>query len=328
LDKSCANISGMGENLELFEQYENVEGAKKRILSYMPTHFVFCSLPLKNPKEDVREYEKRYNKYRMRIEGGKGIPGGKYARLLLTLFATEAVVRKSEDPNEKVILKYDSVKQLINRLGVGRAPYEKDITELLKRFAYSHIYFEITERKEYIKSEFKIAQDSDIPERGTIKLESVINVPFFLAYNRVEYKEKEHENGKSKKIVIILSPSFTEMVRNHSVPVDYDIYKEISRPLGKDLYVWLTYRNNGPIPAEGIHITRKKLMEQFYNDINGYERQYYAILIDEIKEIKNKYYPELKVTFKEDYNGIILYKSERKIKPKDVRYVPLINNGL
>ena len=46
----------------------------------------------------------------------------------------------------------------------------------------------------------------------------------------------------------------------------------------------------------------------------------YNRILEQISEIKNKYYPELKVSFDRTGNGITLYKSPTPILKDDTRY--------
>ena len=53
----------------------------------------------------------------------------------------------------------------------------------------------------------------------------------------------------------------------------------------------------------------------------------YGRIIDQIKEIKEKYYPELKVNFDKGGTGVTLFKSPVPVLKDDVRYA-LISSSL
>ena len=53
----------------------------------------------------------------------------------------------------------------------------------------------------------------------------------------------------------------------------------------------------------------------------------YSRIIEQIKEIKKNYYPELKIDFDSTGAGITLYKSPVPVLKDDVRYA-LISSGL
>ena len=51
------------------------------------------------------------------------------------------------------------------------------------------------------------------------------------------------------------------------------------------------------------------------------ERTNYNYILNQIREIKEKYYPELNVSINRDGDGITLRKSVPQILPEDSRYV-------
>jgi hypothetical protein len=167
----------------------------------------------------------------------------------------------------------------------------------------------------------------EIPQQGFIQLKSVVNVPFFYKYTSAKIVRKEYKKGQSIGVDITLSAPFAEMAQRHPVPIDFNVYRSINSALGKDVYSWLVYRNNGPIPEAGLEISRKNLIEQFSSEEQkDIESQNYQRIIEEIQDIKLHYYPELNIKFidRGAWRGIILYKSELVIKKDDLRYVPLI----
>ena len=94
--------------------------------------------------------------------------------------------------------------------------------------------------------------------------------------------------------------------------------------MGKDIYAWLVYRNNGI--EKPTFIPREKLVEQFMpvNEeldklatMKAFSNNYNKIL-SLIKEIKEKYYNELNIGL--DDSGITLYKSPTPILKDDTRY--------
>ena len=140
----------------------------------------------------------------------------------------------------------------------------------------------------------------------------------------VQYKEADDGSGDKKSFAfkIILSPEFAAFCKKHAVPINYTVYKSISSAIGKDIYAWLVYRNNSI--TEPIFIPRHKLVEQF-NPVDDAKNQnqenvsYFRIL-ENIKEIKEKFYPELKFSIDKSGEGITLYKSPAPILANDTRY--------
>ena len=73
-----------------------------------------------------------------------------------------------------------------------------------------------------------------------------------------------------------------------------------------------------------MFIPKEKLVEQFLPvGDESHPKQLttnYNRILEQISEIKNKYYPELKVSFDRTGNGITLYKSPTPILKDDTRY--------
>ena len=51
------------------------------------------------------------------------------------------------------------------------------------------------------------------------------------------------------------------------------------------------------------------------------ERQNFKYIVDQILQIKHKYYPDLKFYVDKDLLGLTLYKSPNIMAPKDPRYI-------
>ena len=114
------------------------------------------------------------------------------------------------------------------------------------------------------------------------------------------------------------------------MPISYTVYKAISSAVGKDIYAWLTYRNNSIKPGKSIFVSSKSLVDQFMPVKEGghenQERTNYNYIIGQIKEIKEKYYPELKVGINTEGDVITLWRSAPQILPEDSRYVLITAN--
>ena len=92
--------------------------------------------------------------------------------------------------------------------------------------------------------------------------------------------------------------------------------------MGKDIYAWLVFRNNGL--KEPVFIPRDKLVEQFMpvgeNKDPNTVNVNYAFIVNQLNEIKKKYYPELKLEFESQGSGITLFKSPTPVIKNDTRY--------
>jgi hypothetical protein len=126
------------------------------------------------------------------------------------------------------------------------------------------------------------------------------------------------------KFKVVLSANFAGFCQQHAVPINYTVYKDIASPAGKDIYAWLVYRNNGIKKDKPVFVPRNKLIEQFMpvgEDSDPKTANVnYSRIIEQIKEIKKKYYPELKVDIDSLGAGITLHKSPTPVLKEDVRY--------
>jgi len=275
-------------------------------LSYIPSQFIFTNLPVKCPNKNQIIYKKEYGdkvKVSITMMGENGIPGGRYARLLMCLFTTEAVVRKEK----KVILEYANIREVLKKIKLPSSR-GKEIKEQLDRFAKCKVTIEIKYKEENKENKEKI------------KVEGVNNMLFIQNYIKITVRKRK---TNEERIIIEFTTDFTEVAQNHAVPIDYDIYANIKSPLGNDLYSWFVYKNNGYIGQEGLFVSRRQLLEQF-NKENQNEPQAYEWITQQIKTIKEKHYPGLNVNIHKDFSGITLYKSVQVIQSKDIRYIPII----
>ena len=157
-------------------------------------------------------------------------------------------------------------------------------------------------------------------------------MPFLEGFR---YLTLEDSTGNKKNISfeVVLNEKFVKLCENHSVPIDYSVYSQISSPLGKDLYAWFVYRNNSLDTDKPLFIPRKSLVEQFMpvgegaKDKKAMERNNYNLIKERVEEIKEKYYPHLDVTFDKDGNGMTLHRSPNVISTEEKRYMLVTSLG-
>lgn len=292
---------------------------KKKQISYIPSFFTTASLPFKNMHKTVF-VRKGSNGLTLTLTSPKNVPFGKYGRLLLSVLTTHAVISKnSEGP---VIIKYESMADLLKELQLPKQR-GKDIKEQIECFSNAAFAFE--QKVEEVKSAYLF---KDMYEEGDYPKEDVLvrtvttgNIRFTTG---IQYKEiidgsKDTKTGKFK---ILLSDEFAAFCQKHAVPIDYEIYKEINSPIGKDIYAWLVYRNNANF--ESVFIPRHRLVEQFIPVESGKDPNLvnvnYARIVELLKEIKEKYYKEVRFSIDKAGGGITLYKSPTPVLKKDPRY--------
>lgn len=300
--------------------------------SFLSSPFIAASLPLKDVNKNV--FRRKYNNFSLSLAStADKVPYGKYGRLLLTILTTHAVLgaNTTETSDGSVIVRYDSIRQLLKELQLS-AGRSNDIKHQLEYFSKSTFVFE--EKIETIvqRSLFKdlIEADDDLrSDKLQAKLVSSGVIPFMEGMQYIELSDGEKE-GKQFCITIRLSPAFVKFSQKHAVPINYTVYKKISSAVGKDIYAWITYRNNSLKHGDSVFIPSQSLVDQFMPvKEDGHENQMrtnYNYIIGQIKDIKEKYYPELNVLINKEGDGITLRKSVAQILPDDSRYVLVTAN--
>ena len=303
---------------ELFEKVI-VEENEQKLMSFIPGLFTTASLPFKNVKKTVFT-RKGSQGLTLTLTSPLNIPFGRYGRLLLTVLTTHAVL--SKEKNVPVMMEYSSLSELLKEMQLPRQR-GKDIKEQLDCFTNATFAFthrETTLKRGYLFKE--LYEDENYPKKDievTTKTTGSIRFTTGVQFQEVDDKVSDKKYGNFK---IVISAEFANFCQLHAVPIDYGIYKSISSAVGKDIYAWLVFRNNGL--KEPTFIPRDKLVEQFMPVSEGKDPNTlnvnYAFIVNQINEIKKKYYPELNVEFDNQGCGITLYKSPTPIIKDDTRY--------
>lgn len=294
-------------------------GDEPKYLSYIPGLFTTASLPFKNVKKTVFT-RKGSQGLTLTLTSPFNVPFGRYGRLLLTVLTTHAVL--SKEKNVPVMIEYNSLSELLKEMQLPRQR-GKDIKEQLDCFTNATFAFthkETTLRSSYLFKD--IYEDGNYPKSDvevTTKTTGSIRFTTGVQFQEVDDKISEKKYGNFK---IVISAEFASFCQKHAVPIDYGVYKSISSAVGKDIYAWLVFRNNGL--KDSVFIPRNKLVEQFMpvtedKDPNTVNVNY-AFIINQINEIKKKYYKELRVDIDSQGSGITLYKSPTPVIKDDTRY--------
>ena len=281
---------------ELFNSLELAKTEEKNLLSYIPSFFTTASLPFKNlnKTEFVR---KASNGVSLFLNSPTNVPYGRYGRLLLSVFTTHAVL--SKEKGVPVSSEFDSMSQLLKEMQLPRQR-GKDIQEQLECFKRATFSFE-----KKVEEQQQGYLFSNLYEKGEKKPKGEVTVittstGTILFTEGVQFQEIKDENStRIGNFKIILSARFAAFCQDHAVPINYTVYKDIASPAGKDIYAWLVFRNNGIKKDKPVFVPRDKLVEQFMPVADDSDPKIanvnYGRIIEQIKEIKEKYYPELKV---------------------------------
>ena len=302
---------------ELFSLLKTEIPEQANYLSYIPSFFTTASLPFKNVNKTTFS-RKGSQGVTLTLTSPSNVPYGKFGRLLLSILTTHAVL--SKEKRVPVMIEYNTLADLLKEMQLPKQR-GKEVKEQLDCFKNAAFCFE--QKVETLQAAylFDDLMKPPYPKRD-VKVETITtgNIRFTTG---VQFQKVTDEKNGSwfGNFKILLSAEFADFCQKHAVPINYSVYKEISSASGKDIYAWLVYRNNGL--KEPVFVPRDKLVEQFMPIENDENKKlmstYYYRIIDEIKEIKEKYYPELKVDLS-DENGITLYKSPTPVLKDDTRY--------
>ncbi|MCR5401664.1 MAG: plasmid encoded RepA protein [Treponema sp.] len=313
---------------ELFDSLEPANYDVQKTLSYIPSFFTTASLPFKNLNR-TEFIRKASNGVSLLLNSPTNVPYGRYGRLLLSVFTTHAVL--SKEKNTPVTIEFDSMSDLLKEMQLPRQR-GKDIKEQLECFKRATFSFE--QRIEELKQAYlfkNVYQPGEKLPKGDVIVRTT-STGTILFTEGVQFQEVIDENStRIGKFKVILSANFAAFCQKHAVPINYSVYKDIASPAGKDIYAWLVYRNNGITNDKPVFVPRDKLVEQFMPVGDEADPKTanvnYARIIDQIKEIKEKYYPELIVNIDSSGAGITLFKSPTPVIKDDVRYA-LISSSL
>lgn len=301
---------------ELFDIIEN--GEQPKYLSYIPGLFTTASLPFKNVNKTVFT-RKGSQGLTLTLTSPVNVPFGRYGRLLLTVLTTHAVL--SKEKNVPVMIEYKSLSELLKEMQLPRQR-GKDIKEQLDCF--TNATFAFTHRETTVKSGYLFTEiyDGNYPKKDvevTTHTTGSIRFTTGVQFQEVNDNVTETRYGNFK---IVISAEFANFCQKHAVPIDYGIYKSISSAVGKDIYAWLVFRNNGL--KEPAFIRREQLVEQFMpvteNQDPNTVNVNYAFILNQIKEIKKKYYKEVNIDETGSSDGITLYPSPTPVIKNDTRY--------
>lgn len=292
---------------------------EKKLLSYIPSFFTTASLPFRNVKSPVF-VRRGSNGVTLRLTAPRNVPFGKYGRLLLSLLTTHAVLSREKDC--QVEIRYEKLGDMLRELELPKSR-GREIREQLECFRNATFSFEqrVVERVKASEVAQIYGEGEAPPKDVTVTTHSTGNIRFTSG---VQYREVDDGSRSNKfgAFRIVLSPEFASFCQTHAVPIDYNVYKAIDSAAGKDIYAWLVYRNNAI--DSPVFVPRSRLVEQFLplspRAHPNQEAVNYARILEELKKIRERYYPEVRYVVDPDGKGITLCRSPTPVISEDVRY--------
>ena len=285
---------------------------ENKVLSFFPSAFILAALPLRDVKRS--NFRRSYNGCELIISNTSKVPFGSYGRNILSVLTTHAVLHGGSGG---LNVSYSSVSDLCSELGVPRQRSQK-VIEQISCFSDATFVFKSL-RSERVSG--GVGEDGFSAVRRNMFATGMI--PFCDA---VIWDEYEDEKGKkrAKSFCVRLSAQFVSYAKEHCVPIDFSVYTQIQSPVCKDLYVWCCYRANIIREDKLLYISRKNMVGQFMPVKDGdlkAESDNWSVIMSHLREIRDKWYPGLKVEFCSDNGGIYFYNSPLVIEDNDKRYM-------
>ncbi len=209
-------------------------------VGYFSRHLLLCTLPHKNPGDDINVFSRETNNVHLGIQPGInlktgksfGVPFGVYPRLLLAFITTEVKIKKS--PKIKL---GKSLSEFMGKLGLepsgGRWGNIPRLKNQMDRLFNARILIQ----------EFKGGKDTPSKSANLQLIESSQEDDGEWS-GQLNWWKKTHPNQEVLfDNEINLSDKFFEELISNPVPIDLDILSTIKQsPLAIDLYLFLTYR--------------------------------------------------------------------------------------
>ena len=233
-------------------------------LGFMTRALVSATMPYKDPKAKL--FERQNGDLSLTMLSPKGVPYGKYPRLLLSWLVTEAVTTRSH-----VIVLGDTLADFLKEaVGVratgGINGTATRVSEQMERLFTSLVS---VERKGQAAERSFSFENISLVRRGTIDREDmrrldsvdVFDLPFGDSDRPGGELWKSRtgaDSGRWNSEVELTLPFFKECIET-PVPLDLRAYRTLApAPMAMDIYAWITFRASyitrptRPIPWEAL----------------------------------------------------------------------------
>lgn len=216
-------------------------------IGFMTRALVSATMPYKDPKTKV--FERRNGDLTMTIMAPKGVPFGKYPRLLMSYLCTEAVTTRSN-----VIVLGDTLADfLMTTVGVratgGKEGTQTRLSDQMQRLFTSTLHVSQrmarAERGGFEFDNITLVQRGRLEDHDLARLDSLGSSPADLGESAELWRQVEQDKAGKWNSMIELTPRFFQECIDTPVPIDLRAYKVLGEaPMAMDIYAWTTYRSS------------------------------------------------------------------------------------
>lgn len=293
-------------------------------LGFMTRALVSASMPYKDPK--TKFFERQNGDLTLTMLSPKGVPYGKYPRLLLSWLITEAVTTRSP-----VVTLGDTLAEFLRAtIGVeatgGKRGTATRVSEQMERLFKSLISVDRRDQPDARSFSFEnitLVRGGTIDQEDMRRLDSldaIENAADVSGQHLWRAADRTSEQGRWNSQVELTPQFFRECIET-PVPLDLRAYRALSpSPMAMDIYSWCTYRMSyikrptRPIPWPILQAQFGSGFPFTEQGTRDFKKAFKRNL-----DIVRLAYPDLRVDETSDRGGLILMPS----KP----HIPKVSRG-
>lgn len=231
------------EALAIEQEDARVAGA----LGFMTRALVSATMPYKDPKSKV--FERRNGDMMLTMLSPKGVPFGKYPRLLMSYLVTEAVASRSNviDMGSN-LASFLKTTMNVNATG-GKEGTQTRLSDQMQRLFTSMV--SVTQRPTNGSARGFEFENITMVKRGNLdapdlarldRLGSLSSDSDGVLGGELWKKPEITDDGKWNSRIELTTEFYRECIET-PVPIDLRAYKVLSEaPMAMDIYAWCTYR--------------------------------------------------------------------------------------
>lgn len=286
-------------------------------LGFMTRALVSASMPYKDPKTKV--FERRNGDLTLTMLSPRGVPYGKYPRLLLSWLVTEAVTTRTP-----VVTLGDTLADFLkSAVGVeatgGKTGTATRVGEQMERLFTSMVTVvkrgQGPEERSFDFENITLVQRGRMTADDRRRFDSIDAIEVIGRETNELWRPKSADDQGTWNSEVELTPQFFRECLETPVPLDLRAYRTLSpAPMAMDIYAWCSYRASylkratRPIPWPALQAqfgSGFPFTEQGARDFKkAFKRN-----LDVVRLV----YPELKVDESSNSSGLILLPSRPHI---------------